>query len=105
MLISGLPPESPSPLLPRAPHKDLRANLPPTPNQGDGVLLSIAVGASGGVQEGLPQAGPIPGVDVHFNMASNQHDGKEGLGRVHFPKQNTLLKVPQHSHRVQIVQA
>lgn len=54
------------------------------------MFLSIAVGASGSVQQGLPQTDPIPGTDVHFNVAFDQHDGKEGLGGKHFPKQNCI---------------
>lgn len=66
------------------------------------MFLSVTVGASGGMQQGLPQTGPIPGVDMHFNAAFNQHDGEEGLRRMHFPKQNTLLKDLRHFHPPQI---
>ena len=43
------------------------------------MFLSITVGAGGGMQEGLPQTGPVPRVDMHFNSSLKQHDGKEGL--------------------------
>lgn len=53
------------------------------------MLLAIAVGARGSTRESPLQAGSIPGIDVHFNEAFDEHDGKEGLGRLHreFPEE------------------
>ena len=67
--------------------------------------LSIAAGTRGSVQESFSQACPIPRIDMYLNVASDQHDGKEGLGRLHreFPRQNTLLYDLENFHLMKIM--
>lgn len=67
--------------------------LPPAPYQGDRMPLSIGKRARGSTQESSSQACSIPRVNMHFNVAFNQHDGKERLGRLHreFHRKNITM--------------
>lgn len=60
-----------------------RVQVPPIPDQGDGMCSSVAACTRGSVQESLSQACAIPRIDMYLDVASNQHDGKEGLRRLH----------------------
>lgn len=51
---------------------------------------SVAICARGSTHESSPQACSIPSINVHFNVAFYQRDGKEGLGR--------LQRIPTDKH-------
>lgn len=56
--------------------------IPPGPYQGNGMFSAVAICALGSTQENSSQACSVPRVNMHFYVALNQHDGKEGLGRL-----------------------